>query len=226
MKMFYTYLIKNIFFTTFRVMQLEKFLAGRRDSMTYNEKYRVKRLSPDDRRQKAEIAARQRLVKQRRQPDIEDDLDENEDDGEDWLDYAGPLGAVTRRYDYELPVVPPRRTARVDHYHDDPYFTRPPAAPTQVPVTPRKTLKVHWFVYAGICLVLIVVCHYLFNDLGAWWQDHQDYSSYGMPRTYQTDAVVGHNDSNSNPSHFIAINLRGSIYLIETTGWNMSHARA
>ena len=64
------------------------------------------------------------------------------------------------------------------------------------------------------------------NDLGAWWQNHQDDVAFGMPRTYQTDAVVGHNDSNSNPSHFIAINLRGSIYILEAPGGNFSKSRS
>ncbi len=31
------------------------------------------------------------------------------------------------------------------------------------------------------------------------------------PRTFQVDAVVGHNDSATNPSHFIAMNLNGRI---------------
>src|SRR5579884_2866652 len=30
------------------------------------------------------------------------------------------------------------------------------------------------------------------NSLGAWWQGVQDDWHYGMPRTYQMDAVVGH----------------------------------
>jgi hypothetical protein len=37
-----------------------------------------------------------------------------------------------------------------------------------------------------------------------------------MPRTYQTDAVVGHNhDSRAHPSHFIAINLHGQVEVFE-----------
>src|SRR5260370_2413544 len=49
-------------------------------------------------------------------------------------------------------------------------------------------------------------------SLGSWWQHVQDDWTYGMPRTYQTDAVVGHNhDSSGHPSHFIAINLHGQV---------------
>src|SRR5260370_85849 len=53
-------------------------------------------------------------------------------------------------------------------------------------------------------------------SLGSWWQHVQDDWTYGMPRTYQTDAVVGHNhDSSSHPSHFLAVNLKGHIEVFE-----------
>ena len=54
------------------------------------------------------------------------------------------------------------------------------------------------------------------NSLGSWWQHVQDDWTYGMPRTYQTDAAVGHNhDSPSHPSHFLAVNLRGQVEVFE-----------
>jgi hypothetical protein len=180
--------------------------------MTYNERYKVKRLSPEDRRRDAEIAVRKKLVgaKKRHQADDEDDLY----DDEDWEETPGPLATITKRYDTYAGT--PRAT-RVDHYRKEPYFA--PAAVT----TPR--FKVHWAMYVGICLLLIVVCHYLFNDLGVWWQTHQDDSSYGMPRTYQVDAVVGHSDSSSNPSHFEAENIRGHIIVIELPGNDATKSR-
>jgi len=53
-------------------------------------------------------------------------------------------------------------------------------------------------------------------SLGSWWQHVQDDWTYGMPRTNQTDAVVGHNhDSSSHPSHFLAVNLKGRIEVFE-----------
>ena len=53
-------------------------------------------------------------------------------------------------------------------------------------------------------------------SLVIWWQHVQDDWTYGMPRTYQTDAVVGHNhDSRAHPSHFIAVNLKGHLEVFE-----------
>jgi len=51
-----------------------------------------------------------------------------------------------------------------------------------------------------------------------WWQVTQDDWKYGRPRTSQVDAVVGHNDSAADPSHFIALNLRRHIQIIELPG--------
>lgn len=48
---------------------------------------------------------------------------------------------------------------------------------------------------------------------------------YGYPRSFQVDAVVGHNDSPSAPSHFLAINLHGQVEVVEWPGGNASHAR-
>jgi len=58
-----------------------------------------------------------------------------------------------------------------------------------------------------------------------WWQVTQDDWHYGRPRTFQTDMVVGHNDSAGSPSHFIAINFNRRIEIIEFPGGDISHAK-
>lgn len=64
-----------------------------------------------------------------------------------------------------------------------------------------------------------------FSALASWWQIHQDDVTYGRPRTFQMDAVVGHNDSPSNPSHFIFMNLNRHVVIIELPGGDATHAR-
>lgn len=49
--------------------------------------------------------------------------------------------------------------------------------------------------------------------------------TYGTPRTYQLDAVVGDHDSASSPTHFIAINLHGVVDVIELPGGDITHAK-
>lgn len=59
----------------------------------------------------------------------------------------------------------------------------------------------------------------------SWWNTTWDDIPFERPRTFQTDAVVGHNDSSSNPSHFIVFNLYGRIEMIEVPGGDASKAR-
>jgi hypothetical protein len=58
------------------------------------------------------------------------------------------------------------------------------------------------------------------SALSVWWHHFQDDLHYGHPRTFQIDYVVGHDDSSTSPSHFIAINLHGQIEVIEQEGGN------
>jgi hypothetical protein len=58
-----------------------------------------------------------------------------------------------------------------------------------------------------------------------WWQITQDDWHYGRPRTFQTDAVVGHTDSPTSPSHFIAMNFNRHIEIIEFPGGDTTKAK-
>src|SRR6266446_10323345 len=74
-------------------------------------------------------------------------------------------------------------------------------APGQQPRPPRRRSK-HWSVYLVTGMVTMTVLVIGLYNVGSWWQGVQDRWTYGYPRTYQTDAVVGHNhDSPSHPSH-------------------------
>ena len=74
-------------------------------------------------------------------------------------------------------------------------------------------------------MLLMAALFLMMNTLGSWWQVHQDDVTYGRPRTYQVDAVVGHNDSVTNPSHFIFLNLNRHIVIIELPGGDTAHSR-
>ena len=80
---------------------------------------------------------------------------------------------------------------------------------------PRRRSK-HWSVYLVTGMATMTALVIGLYSLGSWWQHVQDDWTYGYPRTYQTDAVVGHNhDSSSHPSHFVAVNLRGQVEVFE-----------
>jgi len=85
--------------------------------------------------------------------------------------------------------------------------------------------RMHWTVYLGLALLVMLAGWVLLSLLSAWWQVTQDDWHYGRPRTFQTDAVVGHNDSASHPSHFLVLNLSRQIEVIEFPGGDVSHAK-
>jgi hypothetical protein len=74
-------------------------------------------------------------------------------------------------------------------------------------------------------MIVMLVGWMLLNILLNWWQVTQDDWHYGRPRTFQTDMVVGHNDAAANPSHFIALNLRRHVEVIEFPGGDSAHAK-
>lgn len=67
--------------------------------------------------------------------------------------------------------------------------------PKKTKVLYERRFPVHWLVFAGIALLVMILGWLTLSALGSWWQVQQDDWHYGRPRTFQTDAVVGHNDS-------------------------------
>jgi hypothetical protein len=90
-----------------------------------------------------------------------------------------------------------------------------------VPVDRHQRRPLHGAVYIGLTLLCMVVGFIVFSALSTWWQHTEDYLHYGMPRTFQMDAVVGHQDSAAHPSHFLALNLGGHLSVIETQGGDL-----
>jgi hypothetical protein len=90
---------------------------------------------------------------------------------------------------------------------------------------PKQKRHIHWLLWVGIGMFIMLLGWFLLTMLQTWWTDQQNTWSYGYPRTYQTDAVVGHSDSADHPSHFIAINLNGHVEVIEFPGGDATHAK-
>lgn len=130
--------------------------------------------------------------------------------------------------------IPPRRTGNVPA----------PAQPTragsgrlptrEAPRRPRPSFgssssgssssgrSLHWLVYVGIGMVAALALWVSFSAILAWGTGKYNDIVYGYPRFFQTDQVVGHNDSPQHPSHFIALNLHGQVIVIELPAGNPS----
>jgi hypothetical protein len=74
-------------------------------------------------------------------------------------------------------------------------------------------------------MVIAVIVVFLGQLVVGWIGRSLDDLHYGYPRTYQIDAVVGKGDNTTHPSHFIALNLKGQIEIIELPAGDTSRAR-
>jgi hypothetical protein len=110
--------------------------------------------------------------------------------------------------------VPPLPRQRQSRYGDE--------YETQIPPRPRR--RAHWLLSLGVGMLAMLALWVAGGWLLQWWQVRQDDMSYGRPRTFQTDAVVGHTDSPTNPSHFLALNLNRHVLVIECPGDDCAHA--
>ncbi|WP_376795645.1 hypothetical protein [Thermogemmatispora sp.] len=89
----------------------------------------------------------------------------------------------------------------------------------------RRWLQAHPLLYLGLGMLCMLLLWCLLLPVISWGRTTLDDLRYGRPRTFQTDAFVGHNEAAGLPSHFIALNLNGHIEIIELPGGDPSHAR-
>ncbi len=136
------------------------------------------------------------------QPYLSDDLEE------DNSYYETRLPTSARRYTQPRQQVIQRGNKRIVIHNEPP---------------PKRHM--HWSFILGLGMLLALALWIGASEALVWWNNHQLDSLYGMPRTFQTDQVVGHSDSTDHPTHFVAINLNAHITIIEIPGGDNSHAR-
>jgi hypothetical protein len=78
--------------------------------------------------------------------------------------------------------------------------------------------------YIQIGLALIVAYAFL-SLLTGWGKIWIDDMRYGRPRTQQLSGMVGHNEANGQPTHFIAMNLNRRVVVIEMPGGDVGKAQ-
>jgi hypothetical protein len=123
-------------------------------------------------------------------------------------------------------AVPARRTATAVTPAVQPASRRQVVNTDEIAIhKPYKRRQFHWLVYAGMALCVMLAGWVILTVVSNWWQVTQDDWHYGRPRTYQVDQAVGHNDSPTNPSHFIALNLNRHVEVIEFQGGDASKSK-
>jgi hypothetical protein len=100
--------------------------------------------------------------------------------------------------------------------------TQPAASPS-----PSTMLLTHTpsglasLIILGMLLTLLLIL--IGQQAIGWTTNTLTDWQYGTPRTFQTDAYVGHGDS-QHKSHFIALNNDGQVEVIEFPGNDATHA--
>ncbi len=120
-----------------------------------------------------------------------------------------PSGAGTR----ELPL--PSTPRQAPRPTTSQYNPSTGATPTK---QKKRNSNVHWLLPLGVGMVAMLVLWIFGSLLVVWGQQRYEDITYGRPRTSQTDAIVGHNDSPAHKSHFIAINYNRQAIVTEWMG--------
>ncbi|MFL5665019.1 MAG: hypothetical protein ACJ8BW_27280 [Ktedonobacteraceae bacterium] len=133
--------------------------------------------------------------------------------------------------------IPQRRTGA--QIQPSPFGTSLPSPKVTQVQTPRNTGgqkapaptkprgKVHWLLPVGIGMIAMLILWEAGTFILSWGMARYDDLRYGNPRTFQTNAVVGHGrDSLAHPSHFIAVNLNRQAIVVEFPAGNPSGAQS
>jgi hypothetical protein len=105
---------------------------------------------------------------------------------------------------------PPRMASSARRYQ--PALPAPRSAQPQAGA--RSTISLYLIVvFICICIGIILAV-----VVPRAWQHWRDGVDYGYPRTYQADANVGHGNPHAPSSHFLALNLGGTLEVIEIPG--------
>jgi hypothetical protein len=179
-------------------------------------------LHPEDLPQMTTSEMRQQLgAKQTQRPPVADD---------EW-EVGSRIASVARRYTgIPMPdgVVYRQGNEQLYLHNGPPPVQRASKMRAQttreVPVARKPRRRWHWLVWVGLSVFGMLLSWVLVNGLGSWWQNQTATWAYGYPRTYQTDAVVGHGDSAAHPSHFLALNLNRHVLIVEFPGGDVSRS--
>jgi hypothetical protein len=136
--------------------------------------------------------------------------------------HAGPVVSRARRSRPDVRVATAH--AALDELEEE-----EERVPRQRSVTPapqaRTRQRIHPLLFVGLGLAMTVLLWTGISQAMSWGNNELNTLKYGDPRTFQLDAVVGQGDSAQHPSHFIAINLRGIVTILEFPSGDPSRAR-
>jgi hypothetical protein len=107
---------------------------------------------------------------------------------------------------------------QTDDLYDDPPRTHTSVVRYRPQPVLRRQRGFHWLFYGGVALMGITLTMMVTLIVPPFFQRWNDERVYGFPRTYQVDENVGHGTPKNPLSHFIFLNNKGEIEVIEISG--------
>ncbi len=129
-----------------------------------------------------------------------------------------PIGQPEPKRQVKIPRA--SRVRRKPYMPDDQAFGHGSVAPRRH--AHRAALV--WWIYLVLGMITAMGLLWALQTLIHFGQTTADDLRYGRPRTTHVDHFVGH-ETGKTPSHFVAMNLNGAIYIIEMPGGNPSSSR-
>src|SRR5690348_6034313 len=96
-------------------------------------------------------------------------------------------------------------------FHDDP--------------PPKKRRRLHWLVISGLSMMVLLLLWAGLSWLTSWIANNQLKATYEYPRVFQADAVVYPGDTSTHPSHYLFLNLNGTVMIVELPHGDSAKAR-
>jgi hypothetical protein len=119
----------------------------------------------------------------------------------------------------------PRASRKIQTKRETPVASSPksPAKKKQLSL-PKRHQTSHWTVPVVLTIMAMLLLTLGLQLAWNWGTSAYNDLRYGMPRTMQVDAFVGH-ETGKTPSHFIAENMHGRVVIIEMPGGDVQHVR-
>ena len=90
---------------------------------------------------------------------------------------------------------------------------------------PRHRRRPHWLLISGVSMMLIILLWAGLSWFTSWIAANQLNATYEYPRVFQADAVVYPGDTSEHPSHYLFLNLQGTVLIIELPHGDSTKAR-
>jgi hypothetical protein len=90
---------------------------------------------------------------------------------------------------------------------------------------PPPNRRPHWLVISGLSMMVLIALWAGLSWVASWIATNQVNATYEYPRVSQADAVVYPGDTSEHPSHYLFLNLNGTVLIVELPHGDSAKAR-